>query len=109
MTSPNQTTSPAQRRQQESFDRTALAEYQLARFNKLLGTILPANSFYANKLASCPSQLASLDQLGELPFTAKDELLTAGAVHHLPANLFLTTNLLFLNIDILLNLGDMHR
>jgi len=87
MSSISRVSSPAQRRQQEAFERAALDEYQLTRFNDLLNTILPANSFYANKLASCPQQLTSLNELFELPFTVKDELLAEGADHHLPANM----------------------
>ncbi len=75
------------RRSMESLDRQAIADHQLAKLNGLLKTILPANQFYADKLANGPVQLNSLEQLAELPFTTKDELLSGGAGHSLPANL----------------------
>ena len=68
-----------ERRQFVAIDRPALQACQLEKFNQLLSQILPANSFYAEKLAhqACLSsgQLESLDQLVELPFTTKEELL----------------------------------
>lgn len=63
-----------QRRHFESMDRERLVEHQLARVNQLLATILPHNKFYAAKLADCPKQLESLEQLSELPMTTKEEL-----------------------------------
>ena len=55
-------------------DRSALAEFQLNRFNDLLAEILPHNAFYRQKLAGCPTRLTSLDQLASFPFTTKEEL-----------------------------------
>lgn len=81
------TNSAEHRRRLESLDRTALAAHQLSRLNDLLDAILPANQFYAKKLASVPHRLDSLDQLAEFPFTSKEELLANGAANHLPANL----------------------
>ncbi len=75
------------RRRLESLDRRALADHQLARFNDLLAAILPANQFYAGKLANCPQQLENLDQLAELPFTSKEELIRDIAEQPTPANL----------------------
>jgi len=66
------------RRGMESLDREALAEHQLAKLNDLLASILPANPFYAGKLAACPQQLDNLDQLVELPLTEKEELIREG-------------------------------
>ncbi|MCH8923417.1 MAG: hypothetical protein IIA67_09760, partial [Planctomycetes bacterium] len=63
-----------QRRDLESLDRAALAEHQLARLNRLLEVILPANHFYAEKFGPLELPLTSLDQLAALPFTFKDEL-----------------------------------
>lgn len=63
-----------QRRQLEFLDRDSLAGHQLARLNLLLKTIIPENRFYAGKLAQSPTKLHSLEQLVELPFTVKDEL-----------------------------------
>lgn len=70
--------------------RSALEAHQLARFNEMLTNILPTNTFYAHKLSGKPTQLESLSQLSELPFTTKDELLTGVSAdddHWLPANL----------------------
>jgi len=75
------------RRRLESLDCEALADHQLARFNDLLSAILPANQFYADKLANCPKQLDHLDQLAELPLTEKEELIREGSSQPTPANL----------------------
>ena len=75
------------RRQLESLSREALAEHQLSRLNELLSTILPANRFYAEKLANAPQQLEHLDQLCELPLTTKEDLIADDATDHLPTNL----------------------
>ncbi|MCG8448616.1 MAG: phenylacetate--CoA ligase family protein [Pirellulales bacterium] len=75
------------RRRQEALDRAELAAHQLGRLNELLATILPANQFYAKKLANCPQRLENLEQLSEFPFTSKEELIAEGDKHHLPANL----------------------
>lgn len=72
-----------QRRQLEALAAKQLAARQLGRLNRLLRTILPANAFYAEKLAQLgPDALAdaegplrSLDELAKFPFTFKDELL----------------------------------
>jgi phenylacetate-CoA ligase len=73
-----------QRRALEALQAKRLAAHQLARLNQLLKTILPQNRFYAEKLphispdalADPDGPLRSLDQLAELPFTFKEELLT---------------------------------
>ena len=62
------------RRRYESLARQALKRLQLERLSALLDEILPANSFYANKLADAKLPLESFDQLHELPFTFKEEL-----------------------------------
>jgi phenylacetate-CoA ligase len=53
-----------------------------------LRTILPHNRFYADKLARVPAatDVATLDDLADWPFTFKNELV-AGAADGLPANL----------------------
>ena len=81
------TSSAEHRRRMESLDRAALAEYQLMRLNELLAAIRPANKFYAEKLAHCPDQLESLDQLAILPTTTKDELISPTGPMLLPKNL----------------------
>lgn len=70
-----QSNTPSFRRQMESLDADALAEHQLVKLNRLLDAILPANEFYAEKLARVKKPLESLDELVELPFTFKEELL----------------------------------
>jgi phenylacetate-CoA ligase len=65
---------PQERRRLEGLDRTALEQYQLARFNRLLDEVLPANRFYAKKLSAVRRPLAALDELTDWPFTYKDEL-----------------------------------
>lgn len=77
----------AERRRLESLDRRQLSEHQLARLNRLLAEILPANWLYADKLADLVGRdasdsgtgslaLDSLEQLARLPFTYKEELLS---------------------------------
>ena len=52
-------------------DRAALAQLQLEKLNRLLAEVLPHNAFYQRKLAGCPTQLESLDQLASLPLTRR--------------------------------------
>jgi phenylacetate-CoA ligase len=75
-----------ERRRLESLDRAALAPLQLQRLNQLLAEILPANEFYARKLGGASFPLTSLDQLGELPPTTKEELVLGDAHGVVPAN-----------------------
>lgn len=63
-----------QRRQLEQLEAGELAQHQLGLLNSLLEKILPANTFYANKLAQVKTPITGLDELVELPFTYKDEL-----------------------------------
>jgi phenylacetate-CoA ligase len=51
-----------------------LAQHQLSRLNELLSAILPANRFYAEKLAGIEVPLESMDQIATFPFTFKEEL-----------------------------------
>ncbi len=89
------TTTAEFRRKFESLDDTALEAHQLARLNALLREILPQNRFYAEKLSRItPAMLAdpqgplrSLDEVTELPFTFKDELVAAAQTSNLAANL----------------------
>lgn len=80
-----------ERRRLAALDREHLVAHQLQRLNRLLAEILPANRFYADKLADLlvesPTgssnsllKLASLDDLARLPYTYKEELL--GAPQH---------------------------
>jgi len=66
-----------QRQKLQTLDRAALEEHQLSRLNALLAKILPENRFYAAKLSARRRPLASLEELVELPFTEKEELLGA--------------------------------
>ncbi|HEX4148791.1 MAG TPA: phenylacetate--CoA ligase family protein [Pirellulales bacterium] len=67
-------TSYEQRRRFESMDAADLEEHQLLRLNQLLARILPDNSFYAEALAEVQRPLTSLDDLAQLPFTFKEDL-----------------------------------
>ena len=75
------------RRQSEALDRSSLEAQQLSRLNELLARILPANEFYARKLAGGQFPLQSLEQLHELPFTTKEELVVDGTTQCASANL----------------------
>ena len=58
-------------------NRSAIASAQLAQLRALLSALLPANSFYAQKLsaAGISADLASLEEFSRrVPFTAKPEL-----------------------------------
>jgi phenylacetate-CoA ligase len=66
--------------------RAALDQFKLARLRKLLATILPANGFYAAKLARVSTTPQALAELESWPFTYKEELVT-GAHAGAPANL----------------------
>jgi phenylacetate-CoA ligase len=68
----------SQRRRLERLEPPALAEHQLGRFNALLDEVLPANTFYAQKLAGLPRPLGSLTELRQWPMTTKVELLSTG-------------------------------
>ena len=70
-------TSYADRRRLESLDRAALAEHQLARLNRMLERVLPANAFYRQKLEGLPWRLPNLEVLNAFPFTYKQELVSA--------------------------------
>lgn len=56
----------------QRWDRARLSEFQLGKLNELLRAIVPANRFYAEKLTR--SELQRLNDLEELPFTTKQEL-----------------------------------
>jgi len=62
---------------------------KLDRLRGLLREILPANAFYAAKLARFPdaARVDSLDAIAEWPFTFKDELVGCAASSGRPANL----------------------
>jgi phenylacetate-CoA ligase len=74
-------TTPSERRGIEQLEAEALSNYQLELLNRVLSASLPSNKFYASKFSnlSIPfenlGQLNSLEQMDELPFTFKDELI----------------------------------
>jgi phenylacetate-CoA ligase len=58
-----------------SLSREELEQLQLARLRQMLGEVLPANEFYRRKFARADvGQIDSLEQLRNLPFTTKSEL-----------------------------------
>jgi len=75
------------RRRLEQLPREELERHQLARLNELLAEVVPHNRFYAEKLAQVELPLASLADLARLPFTFKDELVTAPMAGEFAANL----------------------
>ncbi len=66
--------SSVDRQSMQRLDRDSLEQHQLQRLNDLLGAVLPTNHFYAHKFSGVAPQLASLDQLGNLPYTSKTEI-----------------------------------
>ena len=56
-------------------NRQAIEERQIQRLRRVLETILPGNEFYRRKFTGAGlSQIDSLEQFGNLPFTTKNEL-----------------------------------
>jgi len=68
-------------------DRAALAQLQLEKLNRLLAGAATDNEFYQRKLAGCPTQLASLDELASLPLTTKEQLQSTSKDEPFAANL----------------------
>lgn len=69
----------------ECMDREELERLQLRKLNEMLRSILPGNRFYAAKLAAAGfrsgDRVESLDDLRQLPFTRKAELIADQAEH----------------------------
>ena len=78
---------PLDRRRQRQLSRDSLAQHQLFRLQKLLLEVVPHNRFYAEKFGLLDLQLASLADLDRLPYTFKDELVTAPSAGEFAANL----------------------
>jgi phenylacetate-CoA ligase len=84
-----------QRRMLESLDGEELDQHQLEGLNRLLKAILPQNQFYAEKFSSLTAEqlkltdgpLRTLDELSQLPFTFKEELMGSRHPGDLAANL----------------------
>ncbi|MDZ4820102.1 MAG: phenylacetate--CoA ligase family protein [Planctomycetota bacterium] len=68
-----------ERNRLRQLDRTALAQHQVMRLNRLLTEILPTNPFYESKLSGRRLPLSSLEHLRDWPFTYKEELLDSGS------------------------------
>lgn len=67
-----------QRQQWQRRSREQITAHQLERLRSQLAAILPANRFYAAKLADVALPLESLDQFSHWPLTTKDELIGEG-------------------------------
>ena len=67
-------TTAQQRRELEQLDSQHLGSLQLGKLNALMEQVLPRNKFYARKLAQCETQVSSLDQIADWPYTFKEEL-----------------------------------
>lgn len=68
-------------------DSQALAEYQVERLNRMLSEILPCNRFYQQKFGGQRPVIRSLEELSQLPYTFKDELVANDQHQSLVANL----------------------
>jgi phenylacetate-CoA ligase len=76
------------RRRLEQLPRAELRRHQLARLQALLAEVMRHNRFYADKFARVAGlPLTSLDEVEQLPFTFKDELVTAAQGDEFAANL----------------------
>jgi phenylacetate-CoA ligase len=75
-----------QRRELESLDRAALERLQLEKLNRLLADVMQSNAFYQHKLGSARTRLDSLEQLGGLPLTTKQELQPSSGADLFAAN-----------------------
>ncbi len=76
-----------ERQRLQNLDNQTLSEHQLNRLNQMLAEVLPGNRFYQQKLGGERPVLASLEELGQLPFTFKDELVSNDQHWSLVANL----------------------
>jgi phenylacetate-CoA ligase len=77
---------PDDRRRTSQLDRAALEALQLEKLNRVLAEVMVCNEFYQRKLAGCPQRLQSLDQLGALPHTTKEDLQPAACDEPFAAN-----------------------
>ena len=68
-------------------DHANLVQGQIASLNRMLSFVLPRNQFYREKLGSNDLQIKNLEQLRELPFTYKDELIENERQRGFPTNL----------------------
>jgi len=76
------------RRRLEGLESKDLRLNQLRRLNDLLANVLPSNSFYQSKLSvDAGLTLNSIDELGALPFTTKQDLVDSKSSAGFAANL----------------------
>jgi phenylacetate-CoA ligase len=76
------------RRRLASMSREELERHQLWRLQEMLAAVVPRNRFYAEKFAQVEGlPIQALAQLDRLPFTFKDELVTAASPSEFAANL----------------------
>ena len=80
-------TSYDDRRRIEQMPREQLRRQQFARLTALLEEVVAHNRFYAEKLAGVSLPLSSLDDLAKLPYTFKEELVTAPHAGEFAVNL----------------------
>ncbi|MBW8885771.1 MAG: phenylacetate--CoA ligase family protein, partial [Planctomycetia bacterium] len=81
-------TTAQDRRRLEQLPRAELARHQLSRLQELLAEVTTHNRFYADKFSQEDGlPLTSLEQLENLPFTFKDELVTGAHGDEFAANL----------------------
>ena len=76
-----------ERRRLMRMDHSNLVEWQLESLNRMLAVVLPRNQFYREKLGQSDLQINSLEELRELPFTFKDELIENDRQRGFPTNL----------------------
>jgi phenylacetate-CoA ligase len=80
--SPSVTTAGSPAPALQSASRGRISAYQLDRLRAGLARVLAGNRFYQRKLAGCdPRDIASLDDLRRLPYTAKADLVADQAQH----------------------------
>jgi phenylacetate-CoA ligase len=68
---------PQRRRELEGLERSELESYQLARLQELFAATLPANALYREKFCGLSVPPRSLAEFRQLPFTYKEDLLSA--------------------------------
>ncbi|MBM3998231.1 MAG: phenylacetate--CoA ligase [Planctomycetes bacterium] len=67
----------SRRREWERLERTEREARQIDLLNGLLAAIVPSNPLYSAKFRAHAPRLRTIEELGALPFTTKDELLAA--------------------------------
>lgn len=70
---------PPEIRQTWAWDESRIRQWQLEHLNHQFACILPENRFYKEKLQATQLELKSLEELQDLPFTTKSELVESAA------------------------------